>query len=82
MDATDTKHIISLGFESPRLETRYAEIKHKHNHGIEALSTKTHVIDVINIWKMNIRNGNHTEVKTLTTSGMSLNLEDEILVRG
>ena len=49
MDATDKGHIISPGFESPHMETRYVETKHKRNIGIEALSMKTHVVNVINI---------------------------------
>jgi hypothetical protein len=55
MDATDIGHIKSLSFRGPRFETRYPETKHKQNLGIEALSTKTHVVDVINICKMNLR---------------------------
>jgi hypothetical protein len=54
MDATDTGHIISLSFGGPLLETRYVETKQKRNLGIEALLTKTHIVDVINICKMNL----------------------------
>jgi hypothetical protein len=54
MNATNIGHIISLSFGGPRLETRYVETKHKRNLGTEALSTNTHVVDVINIWNMNL----------------------------
>jgi hypothetical protein len=50
---TEKGHSMALSFGGPYFETRYVENKHKQNHGIEALSTKTHVIDTINIWKMN-----------------------------
>jgi hypothetical protein len=46
MDATDKGHIISHGFGSPHMETRYVETKHKWNIGVEALSMKTHIINI------------------------------------
>jgi hypothetical protein len=41
---TEKGHTRTLSF-GPRFETRYVETKHKQNLGIEALSTKTHVVD-------------------------------------
>jgi hypothetical protein len=48
---TEKGHTMALSFRGPRFETRYSKTKHKQNLGIEALSTKTHVVDVINICK-------------------------------
>jgi hypothetical protein len=42
MDATDTRHIISLSYEGPRLETRYVETKHPWNLGINTSSSHQH----------------------------------------
>jgi hypothetical protein len=65
----------------PRFETRYDKTKHKQNLGIEALSTKTHVI-VINIWKMNLRKKRKPYLsEDPHHTWYELNLEDEILVK-
>jgi hypothetical protein len=83
MNPTDTGHIKSLSFGGPRLETGHGGTKLKRNLGIKTLSMETHIVKDINIWKLNLKpKRGHTEVKTLTTPGLSLNLEDEILVRG
>jgi hypothetical protein len=55
MEATDTRYIIAPGLGSPRLRTRYDETKHQWNLGIEDLSMKTHVVGVINIWRLNLK---------------------------
>jgi hypothetical protein len=47
---TEKGHTMALSFGGPRFKTRYSETKHKQNL-LEALSTKTHVVDVINICK-------------------------------
>jgi hypothetical protein len=55
VDSNRKGHTIALSFGSSHKETSYVETKHQWNLRIEALSTKTHVVDVINIWKMNLR---------------------------
>jgi hypothetical protein len=42
MDATDRGHIIPLGIEGPRRETRYVETKHQWTLGINTSSSHQH----------------------------------------
>jgi hypothetical protein len=55
MDANGKGRMMALSFGGPRLETRYAETKHKWDREIEALSMKTHIVDVINFGKLNLK---------------------------
>jgi hypothetical protein len=46
---------MALSLRGTHFEKTYAETKQKQNLGIGALSTKTHVVDVINVCKMNLK---------------------------
>jgi hypothetical protein len=83
MDATDTRHIISLSYGGSRLETRYIETKHKWNLGIKTLLMETRVVTYINIWKLNLKTKRQAYwSEDPYHTGYELNLEDEILMRG
>jgi hypothetical protein len=49
MDANGKGHTMELTFRGLCLENRCAETEHKWNIEIEALSMKTHTVNVINI---------------------------------